>query len=343
MREIVNVVLALYEKGVVIMGRQYFEGLDCSGFWDDSTYAIKAYVSALLNDELIASVEEELGYKLPASYIELMRLHNGGIPVNNCFPTEEKTSWAEDHIAISGIMGIGRQKSYSLCGDLGSPFMIEEWGYPDFGVVICNCPSAGHDVVMLDYRKCGENGEPEVVHVDQECDYEVTFLAKDFETFICGLVNEEVYDTSEADKQAELERVIYGTFSPLLAKLCTHVVEVEKLEEKIRIIARKIVEAKGYFSLHADELSVLMYDLQFWLYTKFLPNTSRESYLHAYEEILVFKGEFKTGGYARDFVTDWFKDRVDKNMIAQVDRTISFTKIAEVQLLERLIEASSDD
>lgn len=68
--------------------------------------------------------------------------------------------------------------------------MIDQWQYPDIGIVICDCPSAGHDVIMLDYRKCGKDGEPEVVHVDQEFDFHITFLAKDFETFITGLVND---------------------------------------------------------------------------------------------------------------------------------------------------------
>jgi hypothetical protein len=105
--------------------KKYFDGFDFSSFWDDRDYAIEEYVSAQPADELIESIEEELGYKLPASYIEMMKIYNGGIPVNTCFPTKEPTSWAEDHVAISGIMGIGREKSYSLCGDFGSPFMIE--------------------------------------------------------------------------------------------------------------------------------------------------------------------------------------------------------------------------
>ncbi|AIQ21203.1 glucan biosynthesis protein [Paenibacillus sp. FSL H7-0357] len=172
----------------------FFEPADFSDFWENSDYALKEYVSEPPTEEMIASVEQELGYKLPASYIELMKLQNGGIPQNTCFPTGEATSWAEDHIAISSIMGIGREKSYSLCGDLGSRFMIEEWGYPDIGVVICDCPSAGHDVVMLDYRLCGREGEPAVIHVDQEGDYEITFLAGSFEAFIRGLVNDEEYD-----------------------------------------------------------------------------------------------------------------------------------------------------
>jgi hypothetical protein len=177
--------------------KTYFKDFDFSEFWDDDEYALKEYVNDPPSDELIASVESELGYKLPASYIELMKMHNGGIPFKTLFPTAEATSWADDHIAITGISGIGRDKTYSLCGELGSQFMIDEWGYPDFGVYVCDCPSAGHEMVLLDYRKHGKNGEPEVVHVDQESDYKITFLAKDFETFIKGLVSEDAYDISE--------------------------------------------------------------------------------------------------------------------------------------------------
>lgn len=174
-----------------------FEGLDLSNFWDDDDYACKEYVSDVPTDDLIADIEKELGYKLPASYIWLMKQHNGGIPFNTCFPTDVPTSWAEDHVAITGIFGIGREKDYSLCGGLGSQFMIDEWGYPAIGVAICDCPSAGHDMIFLDYRECGPQGEPSVVHVDQECDYEITLLADNFEEFIRGLENEEAYENKE--------------------------------------------------------------------------------------------------------------------------------------------------
>lgn len=123
-----------------------------------------------------------------------MKVQNGGLVNKDRFPTVEDNSWADDHIAITGIMGIGREKTYSICGELGSKFMMEEWGYPDTGIYICDCPSAGHDMVMLDYSKCGREGEPEVVHIDQEDDYRKIVLAKDFETFIKGLKDEEEFD-----------------------------------------------------------------------------------------------------------------------------------------------------
>ena len=185
------------KKAKFVPGDTPFEGFDLTNFWDDNWYALKEYVSDPPSDELIASVEEELGYKLPAAYIWLMKQHNGGIPVNTCYPCDEPTCWSEDHVAITGIFGIGREKSCSLCGELGSQFMIDEWEYPAIGVAICDCPSAGHDMIFLDYRACGPQGEPAVVHVDQENDYKITHLADSFEEFIRGLEHESLYDPDE--------------------------------------------------------------------------------------------------------------------------------------------------
>ncbi|MCR8842443.1 SMI1/KNR4 family protein [Paenibacillus sp. SC116] len=316
-----------------------FSNMSLDDFWDDSDYARESYLSEPPTDEMIASIEEELGYKLPSSYIALMKQQNGGIPKNTTFPTEEPTSWAEDHIAITGIMGIGREKSYSLGGEFGSPFMIEEWGYPNIGVVICDCPSAGHDVVMLDYRACGRDGEPEVIHVDQESDYEITFLADNFEAFIKGLVNEEEYDTSEEDKEADLYRVSNGKFSPLLEELCTKVTEVDHIDQKIRRICTQIVEEKGHFSFHADELSYLMYDIQFWLYTKSYPDTDREQYLAVYEKMIAFGGEFGQGGYAPGWITEWLDRREQEGQIIQENGRLRFTEQFSEELINQLRKA----
>ncbi len=194
-----------HEEDKFVPGDTPFEGFDLTSFWDDSMYALKEYVSEPPSDELITSVENELGYKLPASYIWLMKQHNGGIPRNTCYPCNEPTCWAEDHVAITGIFGIGREKSCSLCGELGSQFMIDEWEYPAIGVAICDCPSAGHDMIFLDYRACGSRGEPAVVHVDQENDYKITHLADSFEEFIRGLEHESLYDPDEDVESSDEE------------------------------------------------------------------------------------------------------------------------------------------
>ena len=172
------------------MSKIIFHDFDLQNFWEKSDYADESYVGEPLTDEMVASIEKELGYKLPQSYIDLMHHQNGGIPNKTTHRTKERTSWAEDHIAISGIYGINCSKPNCLGGTFGSQFWIEEWEYPSIGVYFCDCPSAGHDMLCLDYRACGPQGEPQVVHVDQAFDYKITFVAENFESFVRGLEDE---------------------------------------------------------------------------------------------------------------------------------------------------------
>ncbi len=167
------------------------EDLDLASFWSQSDYADEAYVLPPATDLEVRRIESTLGYELPASYVELCRHQNGGVPTNTSHRTGTPTSWAPDHVVVTGIFGIGDAKQCSLGGTMGSRFWIEAWGYPPIGVYFADCPSAGHDMLCLDDRGCGPSGEPTVVHVDQECDYEVTLVAVTFEAFIRGLESDE--------------------------------------------------------------------------------------------------------------------------------------------------------
>lgn len=160
-------------------------------FWEESEYSQRVYESEPVTTDLISIVESKLGYKLPAGYVKLMRTQNGGVPTRTCFRTTQRTSWSENHIAITGIYGIGLSKPNALCGEFCTEFWIQEWGYPRIGVYFADCPSAGHDMLCLDYTVSGPNGEPRVVHVDQEWDYQVTVLAETFEEFVLGLEPDE--------------------------------------------------------------------------------------------------------------------------------------------------------
>lgn len=164
--------------------------LEPTGFWNDSAEAVDQYVLAQPTDEQVESVEEQLVFKLPTSYINMMKLHNGGVPHYRHFPVSQAEAAKKVRVEVKGILGIGREKAHSLGGETGSRFIIEQGGYPEIGVVICECPSDS-EVVMLDYRESGNAGEPEVVHVDKKESYKITWLAPNFETFIQGLVNEE--------------------------------------------------------------------------------------------------------------------------------------------------------
>lgn len=164
-------------------------------FWDICPYSQKTYIGRPVTRDMIDAVEQEFGYKLPAAYVQLLEVQNGGIPNNTCCPTNEPTSWAEDHCAITGIYGIDPSKQCSLLGSpIRSDFWISEWGYPDVGLYICDCPSAGHDMIALDYTHCGPTGEARVVHIDQERDYQTTVIASTFAEFIRKLLPEDEFE-----------------------------------------------------------------------------------------------------------------------------------------------------
>jgi hypothetical protein len=160
---------------------------DWSDFFDASTN----YTGPPLTDALIASAERTLGYTLPASYLQLLRVKNGGVPKRKCFPTKGE-HWSDNHVRAQVIFGIG-----GLWGidseEFGTRHMIEQAGLPEIGIVVGMTPTAGHDAIMLDYSACGPQGEPRVVHVEPEDDA-TTILAANFAEFIRGLVDCGPYD-----------------------------------------------------------------------------------------------------------------------------------------------------
>ncbi|QNP60587.1 SMI1/KNR4 family protein [Paenacidovorax monticola] len=317
-----------------------FDGFDLAAFWADSDYARREYTEPPPTPQAIAAVEAELGYRLPASYVALMQRQNGGTPINRCFPTGQPTSWAEDHVAISAFKGIGFQKQWSLCGGLGSRFKIEEWEYPDIGVYFGDCPSAGHDMIALDYRACGPAGEPAVVHVDQEGDYRITPLAPDFETFVRGLVHESAYEDDPEDvKRDALVHVRAAPFNTRLQKLCDQWPD-PRMPSAIRRLAEAIVEDKGYFALHADARSHLMYAAQFLLLSHSRPVRSMEGFLQSYPGVIAMVGSahFGTGGWAPAFVEDWFQARITASELVQADGGWRFSPNFSAALLRQLLD-----
>ncbi|MEC0332671.1 hypothetical protein P4H42_24105 [Paenibacillus macerans] len=115
--------------------------------------------------------------------------------------------------------------------------------------------------------------------------------------------------------------------------------DYEAISHLARAICTRIVEAKGGFSFHADELSYVMYDVQFWLYTKSYPDTRHDQYVAAYENITAFGKEFGQGGYAPSFITDWLDVRMKEGRIVQDHGMIRFTDSYAAEVIEKLNEA----
>jgi hypothetical protein len=132
-----------------------------------------------LTDEKVKEAEEKLGVKLPQSFIDVLMTQNGGYIRYDTYPSPVPTMWAEDHVLVDHILGIGPSNSI-----LDSQKIISEWGMPE-DIVLLN----GHGLywVYLDYRESGPQGEPSVGWIDNGSKQQVQ-LARNFEEFLDGLV-----------------------------------------------------------------------------------------------------------------------------------------------------------
>ncbi|WP_329619081.1 SMI1/KNR4 family protein [Streptomyces sp. NBC_01255] len=160
-------------------------------FWGEGLYGVQAP----LTDAVVQDAELRLGVRLPASLLEILRVQNGGLVADlwNAFPTAVPTSWSENHVPLDDMMGIGRHDSQLSL--LDTAYLVEEWGLPSPLVLLSG---DGHCWVALDYRACGERGEPSVTWFDVDGDTELP-LATDFQTFVEHLTAAASLDLDDAD------------------------------------------------------------------------------------------------------------------------------------------------
>eukprot|EP00300_Choanocystis_sp_HF-7_P003929 c12996_g1_i1.p1 GENE.c12996_g1_i1~~c12996_g1_i1.p1 ORF type:complete len:237 (+),score=59.43 c12996_g1_i1:41-712(+) len=173
----------------------YFADFSFADFWSpDEDDALRG---APLAEEMVAEAEKQLGYKLPAAYIEFLRSQNGGslrVPM----VIEKEDAFVD----VMGIYGVDSEVSNGLIGtEFNSKLWIEEWNYPKIGVYFGESGAGEHVMVCLDYEASGPNGEPRVVSVDVEEDNHITELAPTFAEFIKAL--QPMPDDEEGDGQDE--------------------------------------------------------------------------------------------------------------------------------------------
>lgn len=130
----------------------------------------------------LAQFETSRGVKLPASYVRLLRLQNGGRVRKELFLTPDDQDYHIEEIA-----GIGEGRSSSL--NLLQRYPVEDEAGRDVSdLVIPFGRLTGYGFLALDYRECGAHGEPSVLAVDTvEPPPILETVAEDFETFVGGL------------------------------------------------------------------------------------------------------------------------------------------------------------
>src|SRR5687767_12998281 len=134
-----------------------------------------------LTDEMVAMAERELGVILPAQYISLLRIQNGGYTHEFGFPMTRPTTWAEDHVPLHDLAGIVTNPEIRTAQNiLDTAYMVEEWGLPPRQALLSG---DGHWWITLDYRK---GDVPSVAWLNVDCgqDFQV---APTFAAFLDGL------------------------------------------------------------------------------------------------------------------------------------------------------------
>ncbi|MCY8809316.1 SMI1/KNR4 family protein [Bacillus atrophaeus] len=164
-----------------------------SEIWENSEY--DPFKLKDISEDEIKNVEQELNLTLPEQYKKLIIQQNGGLINFNAFPTDQETSWADDHIEVDHIRGIGKD-----LGILESEYLIKEWGLPQRLLLI---QGDGHNWVALDYRLTNEN--PPVHYFDLELNNDFK-IADSFDEFLSKLYTHE-YEEVQEDENLEFDKI----------------------------------------------------------------------------------------------------------------------------------------
>ena len=164
---------------------QKTEKPDFTGLFDRESKYGQSYNMGTLTDEMIARAEQKIGYRMPASYLELLRFQNGGVI-------------RDDDCWLTAIYGIGEiAEAENGLEDMFENWM-DEWEYPRIGIPFGETQSGGHDLYFLDCRNPGADGEPPVVHVeagDEPEQAEITEVTKNLYEFLNKVLAGEITES----------------------------------------------------------------------------------------------------------------------------------------------------
>ncbi len=156
--------------------------INMTEFWDSNYNS-----NPPLNHEMIQQAEDELGLKLPDSFLALLKIQNGGYTKGFAFPMTEKTTWADNHVPLNELFGIVLDKKANSSQNIMlSGYMTKEWDLPDKQILLTG---DGHWWITLDYR---QGSIPTVRWIDSECGEDI-HIANSFYDFYDGLVRADEY------------------------------------------------------------------------------------------------------------------------------------------------------
>ncbi len=149
-----------------------------------------------ISSSTIDEIEQQLGIKLPLSYVSLMKKWNGGhlrdeyqILIKGIVPENLNYYLGDGFWTLSTLAGISSDASNSD-GLVCTAQTAHEWGIPDKVIAF---DGDAHTWVAFDYRDSNSE-EPKIIFIESD-DLQSFNLADDFASFIDQLIpSTEVYD-----------------------------------------------------------------------------------------------------------------------------------------------------
>ncbi len=159
------------------------ENFDYKGFWKDSKESKRDWILEMPTEEEISIKEQSLHYKLPKSYVELMKFsHNGGLLKRNAFIKRNDKNEVVELYKIDYIEAINKLMSREEMNTFPGLASLPEVGVY-FGSHI-----DGRERFALDYTTNKE--EPSVcviLYSQKEKKYYPKTIASNFKEFVCSL------------------------------------------------------------------------------------------------------------------------------------------------------------
>jgi hypothetical protein len=150
----------------------------------DLTHAWKVpafldFVHEALTTEAVSHATSLLGVRLPDSYLELLRIQNGGYA---------RATWSElPHRRFDGIGATF--PSITLPTWFQGDDVPEEMWVPNSPEPLVSFDGEGHWDLCLDYRSVGSDGEPTISYIDTELETDDA-VAPSFTAFLSRLVDQ---------------------------------------------------------------------------------------------------------------------------------------------------------
>ncbi len=104
--------------------------------------------------------ERRTGLVLPPALCAALQVSNGGRLRRSHLAGVQPTARWKRGLNLHNLGGVGYEEGLDW-----SPTLVEEWGFPAPSLVLCH---GGPWAMLLDYRRCGPEGDPPVVFCDTD-------------------------------------------------------------------------------------------------------------------------------------------------------------------------------